>query len=273
MVKFDSKSFTAGIIVGSLGLVSVFAGSNIFTAKESDVVLSFMGSVIDYDDPLMSITNEATGETKLYIPLRETLEEMGYLVNWSKTGNRDAVDFISYYNISIEYAGHLLTKDKPYEKYRPTVTVKGVETELIHIEESKLRNIYSKGYDEYTEFFNDEAALPLINLEDEIAIKFETAPTRFFISIFPISDMGNYLFRVSHSSINYIEQGPDEYKLNLVRSDADIALNPIHNTIEAYDEVVAAVHVRYTFGMNFAEGTYVNTPDYTDAVFFVKVKK
>jgi len=276
MFKFDLKSLVAGIIIGSFGLVSVFAGSKSYTAAESNVKMSFYSRAIEYENSVMSITNEITGETKLYIPMRETLEKLGYSVNWRSKDNESFVDLKVARNASIDYAGYYLTrKYYPYLDYKPILTVGGAEKELIHIEEKNLRTLYEKGYMDYKKEFSANADLPYLSMEDEISIKFETAPVRFVVDIEPVNSEGTRIIRATHSSVNFLQEGPFEYKFNLKGSIIDAAINPEWGGL-TYDEIVSAVHIRYAFGEGAIEGefdSYEDVSDFTDVVFFIRAKR
>jgi len=293
MFKFDLKSLVAGIIIGSFGLVSVFAGSNIYSARESDVRIAFgkpwktntTGMTLIntvYMDPIMSITNELTGEAKLYIPMRETLERMGYEVEWIGDipgAVKSQVSFWAAETKDIGEAGYDLTHFYAYGRHKPEVSVAGMRVEPIFVEPEDIlkgngSNLY--GYDSFQQFVTANMDLPLISIEDEISVKFPMAPGVFNIRLIPLDDSGRVTMYTSHPFVNYIQKDPEEYKFNLERSDINLELTPWlysekgEDNGGGKDETLAAIHISYAC---MESSKFVTDNDSIHAVVLVRVKK
>lgn len=92
MRKFDIKSFVAGIIMGSVGITTVFA-AGVLSASPSQANITLNGSPLPLSKPLLSVTTDKEQDASLYAPLDELLESLGYAVYYDSTKN--TVDLIS----------------------------------------------------------------------------------------------------------------------------------------------------------------------------------
>ena len=81
MKILDAKSFVAGMIVGTLGLTTVFAATGIQSAVISSTGVTLKGVSLPLDRPLVSVTMEQENEAVLYAPAEELLEKLGYTVH------------------------------------------------------------------------------------------------------------------------------------------------------------------------------------------------
>lgn len=93
MKWFDAKSLAAGIIIGTLGITTVFAATGIQSAVLSETKVTLNGAPLPLEKPLISVTMENEQEASLYVPVDELLEQLGYTVNYD--GTKNTVDLIS----------------------------------------------------------------------------------------------------------------------------------------------------------------------------------
>lgn len=97
MKRFDVKSFAAGIIIGTLGITTAFASTNIRSAVLSDTKLTLRGIPISFSKPLISVTMEDSQASSLYVPADEAFEKLGYKIAWdSGTNTLDLVPESGY---------------------------------------------------------------------------------------------------------------------------------------------------------------------------------
>lgn len=92
MKKFDVKSFVAGIIIGTMGITTVFAATGIQSAVLSDAKVTLNGESLPLGKPLISVTMDHEQNAGLYLPANELLEKLGYTVNYD--GEKNTVDLI-----------------------------------------------------------------------------------------------------------------------------------------------------------------------------------
>lgn len=81
MRKFDVKSLVVGIVVGTVGITTVFAASGIKSAEYRNSELFFYGQKVTLDNPIVSIVKEGSNEEVLYVPAKELLEQFNFQVN------------------------------------------------------------------------------------------------------------------------------------------------------------------------------------------------
>ncbi len=93
MKWFDAKSLAAGIIIGTLGITTVFAATGIQSAVLSETKVTLNGAPLPLEKPLISVTMENEQEASLYVPADELLKQLGYTVNYD--GTKNTVDLIS----------------------------------------------------------------------------------------------------------------------------------------------------------------------------------
>lgn len=93
------KEFIAGLIIGSIGITSVFGASFIKSAEYKSYDISLNGEKISISEPFISVT-DTNDSAKVYMPVREILEALGYTVSlYDKSNTINIVNDKSYYNI------------------------------------------------------------------------------------------------------------------------------------------------------------------------------
>lgn len=100
MKKFDIKSLVAGILIGTTGVTTVFAASNITSASISNMNITFNGTSLSLSKPLLSVAMENEQDESVYAPVNELFVNLGYGVNYDVESN--TIDLISQSNISHE---------------------------------------------------------------------------------------------------------------------------------------------------------------------------
>lgn len=85
MKKINLKNLIVGIIIGTIGLTTVFAAGGIKSAVYSDSKIYIKGNNIPLSDSLAFIVKEGSNDAKAYAPVRELLEKLGYLVEWNES--------------------------------------------------------------------------------------------------------------------------------------------------------------------------------------------
>ena len=93
MKKFDIKSMAAGMLIGSLGITTVFAATGIKSAVLSNTRIALDGELLPLDKPLLSVTLDNEQDAGLYVPANILLEKLGYTV-WYDGGN-DCLHLVS----------------------------------------------------------------------------------------------------------------------------------------------------------------------------------
>ncbi len=83
MKKFDLKSLIVGVFIGTIGLSTVFAASNIKSATYSPSRVYLNGKEIPLKNSLVSIVKYGETNAQTYMPMRELLEFMNYVVEWN----------------------------------------------------------------------------------------------------------------------------------------------------------------------------------------------
>lgn len=92
MKRFDMKSLVAGVILGTLGVTTVFAATGIQSAVLSSTQVTLKGASLPLDRSLISVTMENEQNASLYVPANELLEKLGYTVLYD--GGKDTIDLI-----------------------------------------------------------------------------------------------------------------------------------------------------------------------------------
>ncbi|MCL2575211.1 MAG: copper amine oxidase N-terminal domain-containing protein [Defluviitaleaceae bacterium] len=89
MKKIDIKSIIIGFLLGSIGITTVFAvgslGDGIQSASFNSSKVYFYGQEVPLESPLVSILKEGETNMQTYMPLRELLEYMNFIVDWNPT--------------------------------------------------------------------------------------------------------------------------------------------------------------------------------------------
>ncbi len=93
MKKFDVKSLAAGIIIGTMGVTTVFAATGIKSAVLSNTKVTLNGGSLPLGKSLVSVTMDDEQNASLYVPLNELSEKLGYTVNYDE--EKDTVNLIS----------------------------------------------------------------------------------------------------------------------------------------------------------------------------------
>lgn len=93
MKKFDVKSLVAGVIIGTLGITTVFAATGIKSASLSNMKVTLNGSALPLNKSLISVTMDNEENTSLYVPANELLEKLGYTINYDDAKN--TIDLIA----------------------------------------------------------------------------------------------------------------------------------------------------------------------------------
>ena len=102
MKKFDLKSMAAGFVIAVIGAAAVFtvnATGTIRSASFTTTRVYFYGNQVPLDNPLVSIVAEGEANARLYMPLRELLEYMNFIVEWD--GQNNSVNLTMRGNLGI----------------------------------------------------------------------------------------------------------------------------------------------------------------------------
>jgi len=107
MKKFDVKSLVAGVIIGTLGITTVFAATGIKSAILSDTKVTLNGDSLPLSKSLISVTMDNEQNASLYVPANELLKKLGYTVNYD--GVKNTVDLIPGNNSSHEVINNIIS--------------------------------------------------------------------------------------------------------------------------------------------------------------------
>lgn len=107
MKKFDVKSLAAGIIIGTLGITTVFAATGIKSANLSNTKVTLNGVSLPLGKSLISVTMDNEQDASLYVPANELFVSLGYAVNYDSEKN--TVDLIHHSNISHETVDNIVS--------------------------------------------------------------------------------------------------------------------------------------------------------------------
>lgn len=108
MKKFDVKSLVAGIMIGTMGITTVYAASGIKSAALSNTKITLNGESLPLSKSLISVTMDNEQNESLYIPANELFEKLGYTVNYD--GANNSVNLILDKNRSQEIIGDIVTE-------------------------------------------------------------------------------------------------------------------------------------------------------------------
>ena len=108
MKKFDVKSLVAGIIIGTIGITTVYAATGIKSAALSNTKVTLNGEALPLSKSLISVTLDNEQNESLYIPANELFEKLGYSVNYDSVKN--TVNLISGTNRSQDTIGEVVTE-------------------------------------------------------------------------------------------------------------------------------------------------------------------
>jgi len=108
MKKFDVKSLVAGIIIGTLGITTVFAATGIKSAILSNTKATINGDSLPLSQSLIWVTMDNEQNASLYVPANELLEMLGYTVNYD--GVKDTIDLIPGNNSSQKVIGDIISE-------------------------------------------------------------------------------------------------------------------------------------------------------------------
>lgn len=100
MKKFDIKSLTAGIIIGTVGMTTVFASSGIKSVNLSNMNITLNGVPLPLGKPMLSVTMDNEQNASLYVPANELLINLGYHIDYDSENN--SINLIPQSNISHE---------------------------------------------------------------------------------------------------------------------------------------------------------------------------
>lgn len=108
MKKFDVKSLVAGIIIGTLGITTVFAATGIKSAILSNTKATLNGDSLPLSQSLIWVTMDNEQNANLYVPANELLEMLGYTVNYD--GVKNTIDLIPDNNSSQEVIDDIISE-------------------------------------------------------------------------------------------------------------------------------------------------------------------
>ncbi len=108
MRNFDFKSVVLGLVIATVGITTVFAAGGIKSATYSNAKITLDGASIPLSHSLVGIVKEDEKDMKLYVPVRELVEYLGYNVNWD--GAQGTVNLVS--NIGADGNSELPTEIK-----------------------------------------------------------------------------------------------------------------------------------------------------------------
>ncbi len=93
-MKFSNiKSFISGLVVGAVGITSVFASGVIQSATYNNYNITLNGNTLNITNPLVSIVKQGETTAQTYMPVREILQILGYSVQWYE--NSKTIDIIT----------------------------------------------------------------------------------------------------------------------------------------------------------------------------------
>ena len=81
------KGLTTGIVIGVVGLTTVFAAGSIKTATFNENQVIYNGQTLSLSQPMVSVVKEGEKNASNYMPVRAVLEAMGYTVDWDSSKN------------------------------------------------------------------------------------------------------------------------------------------------------------------------------------------
>jgi len=87
MKQLNLKIAVVGFLIGTIGMTTVFAAGEIRSASFSSARVYFYGREVPLENQLVLITNEGETNARLYMPMRELLEFMNFIVEWDGENN------------------------------------------------------------------------------------------------------------------------------------------------------------------------------------------
>jgi len=108
MKKFDVKSLVAGVIIGTMGITTVYAATGIKSAILSNTKVTLNGDSLPLSKSLIWVTMDNEQNASLYVPANELLEKLGYTVNYDVVKN--TVDLITGNSSSQEVIGDIISE-------------------------------------------------------------------------------------------------------------------------------------------------------------------
>ena len=90
MKKINLKSMMVGFFIGVIGMataLTVFASTGIRSAILSDTRVYFYGQQVPLENQLILIAKYGEANAQMYMPLRELLEYMNFIVEWDGENN------------------------------------------------------------------------------------------------------------------------------------------------------------------------------------------
>lgn len=109
MKKFDIKSLAAGIIIGTMGITTVFASSSVKSALLSNMNVTLNGVSLSLSKPVLSVTMDNEQNASFYVPVNELFTNLGYSVNYNSENN--TIDLIPHSNISYETVDDIISNE------------------------------------------------------------------------------------------------------------------------------------------------------------------
>lgn len=108
MKKFDAKSLIAGVIIGTMGITTVYAATGIKSAILSNTNVTLNRDSLPLSKSLIWVTMDNEENASLYMPANELLEKLGYSVNYD--GVKNTVDLAPGNNSSQEVIGDIISE-------------------------------------------------------------------------------------------------------------------------------------------------------------------
>jgi len=106
MKQLNIKSAVFGFIIGVIGvttvLTTVSAAGRIRSADFVNTSVYFYGQAVPLENQLVSIVREGESNARLYMPIRELLEYMNFIVEWDAETN--SVNLTMGDNTSTQYS-------------------------------------------------------------------------------------------------------------------------------------------------------------------------
>lgn len=109
MKKLDIKSLATGIIIGTMGITTVFASSSVKSALLSNMNVTLNGVSLSLTKPVLSVTMDNEQSASLYVPVNELFTTLGYSVNYDSENN--TIDLIPHNNISYETVDDIISNE------------------------------------------------------------------------------------------------------------------------------------------------------------------
>ncbi len=81
------KGLVTGVVIGAIGLTTVFAAGSIKTATFNENQVIYNGQALTLSQPMVSVVKEGEKNASNYMPVRAVLEAMGYTVDWDSSRN------------------------------------------------------------------------------------------------------------------------------------------------------------------------------------------